>query len=448
MKSNLPKNEIFMLKQNVKKYLLTLILLPLITATLFSQTGLKNIIVEKIRVTEEAVESDDSLSPDAIAYRVFVEMAPDWEMQMVNPNPVGHGLTIETTTKFYNNADVGGTFASEILDGFIVDFPSLAFDSYITIDGATKNKVGILVKEDTLDGNQDGYFTKSYLPTGSIGDDFSIPFGNENYSGSFTSNTGIYNVLGGIKGSTAANRVLIGQFTTDGVFSFKLGVQLRYQIYPQTDPPTPAIVEVFTWDLTNLIVEEYYSPKMTYTSGPKVSISVQNPQNGSSVKLNDSVSIEANTTGMVDLVEFYINDEKVGEDTTSPFIIKWKAEMAGQATIYAVATDKDEMQTISASNIITVSTVGVNDYFNEKSIAVYPNPVNNALNLRFISNETDNYLITVLDLSGKVLITENKATSEGNSKIILDVSSLNSGLYFIRMVDKNGFEYFEHFIKQ
>jgi hypothetical protein len=109
--------------------------------------------------------------------------------------------------------------------------------------------MGVLKTEDTdgTIGNNDGLIanvtTAMGLPvTGTDGVDGMMPGTpiNPNILGisseldlfdqtpgsDFVTNNGTIAALGGVTGVTASNMVLIGQFTTDGIFSFKLNLQL------------------------------------------------------------------------------------------------------------------------------------------------------------------------------------------------------------------------------
>jgi len=446
MKKNTLFNKFTLVLASIKRPAICLFLITLGTSA-YSQNGLEKIIVEKIRVTPEAVESDDSLSENAISYRVFVDMAPEYEMQLVNPSPY-HELIFETTTKFYNNADFGGTNSGEIIDAFITDAPALAFDSYITINGATKNKVGLLMKEDTTDGKQDGLFTKSYLPLITIGDDFSIPFGTDNYAGKFSTNEGIYNVLGGEKGPSASNRVLIGQFTTDGIFSFELNIQIRTFDTNKVLNRIDAIVETY-FAKNPLNEQEYLFPDLIYTSGPHVSINIANPVNNANVPLNDTVSIEVNTTGIISMVEFYADSIKIGEDTTAPYQINWAPKSVGSSEIFAIATDKDDMLTNSTAISVNISDeVGIINNENNVSFIIYPNPVKNHLTMKIngCSIHSD-YQLMITDLVGKALMSKNITVTDNYTEDI-DVSQLSHGVYIIKAMDSNGNETIKRFIKE
>ena len=71
------------------------------------------------------------------------------------------------------------------------------------------------------------------------------------------------------------------------------------------------------------------------------------------------------------------------------------------------------------------------DEFNTSDFELYPNPVHDILNLQF--NRTGSYNIIVIDLQGKTVL--NTLIEEAFTQI--DVSNLDSGVYFVKVMSKN-----------
>jgi len=90
---------------------------------------------------------------------------------------------------------------------------------------------------------------------------------------------------------------------------------------------------------------------------------------------------------------------------------------------------------------ITNFTSDMETYSNElKSLIIFPNPANSELTVE--SNEPKGVLI-ILNVDGKELIKQQIK----NSKTKIDISSLTSGIYFIKLQNGNSFEV-EKFVKQ
>lgn len=228
----------------------------LLGTCVFAQ-GLEDVFVETYYVSDanDATDTDGgSLAVGSVTYRIFVDMAPGYELQAVYGNS-NHTLRIETSTYFFNNLDRGETTGRLIPDSRI-DENTVALDSWIAMSGATTLRVGVLKSEDTngsLVGgvNNDGgsaaiaggllvnadplagiaLTTSDGLIAGvgptvtPVGIDLSM-FDNINDGPVFLTNSGAWSVLEGVQGPTATNRVLIAQITTNGEMSFELNIQL------------------------------------------------------------------------------------------------------------------------------------------------------------------------------------------------------------------------------
>ncbi len=75
----------------------------------------------------------------------------------------------------------------------------------------------------------------------------------------------------------------------------------------------------------------------------------------------------------------------------------------------------------------------------------YPNPANDVLHVRFTSTVSENVIVEIYDLSGRLVIRENKTVNDNN--IDLHVSSLKPGNYFYS-VYSNGNKYEHAFTKE
>ncbi|MBI1266282.1 MAG: hypothetical protein GC193_02500 [Cryomorphaceae bacterium] len=228
------------------KNLLTSIVLLLSTGVVFGQ-GLEDIIVETYYISDanDATDTDGGFLPEgSVSYRIYVDMAPGYEVQAVYGNS-NHTLRISTSTFFFNNEDRGATTGTGIaLNRF--DDNTVAADTYVTLGGPTATTLAVLKSEDTNGAvaNSDGFMQSTNplagipmsvqdgmipgsLPSAvvSVGLDLSM-FDNENSSVSLLSNGGAWSVLEGVVGPTPTNRVLLAQITTDGDLEFELNIQL------------------------------------------------------------------------------------------------------------------------------------------------------------------------------------------------------------------------------
>lgn len=235
----------------MKKSLL-IIASAILSISAFGQ-GLENIIVEKYYISDanDATVNDVGgvLPVGSVTYRVYVDMLPDYKMQAVFGIP-GHELRISTTTLFFNNIDRGATAPTFTKNQ--AKNNTVMLDSWISVGAACSGNFGVLKSEDdgvanntnndgVLQNNnsdagipltlQDGLLLGTPQPVTTLGIDAQLAiFDNTNdvSNGSvFSTSDGAWSALSGATGANpATNRVLIGQFTTDGVFSFELNIQL------------------------------------------------------------------------------------------------------------------------------------------------------------------------------------------------------------------------------
>lgn len=221
--------------------------------TSFAQ-GLEGIIVEKYYVSDEndtSVNDDGGVLPvGSKTYRVYVDMLPNYIFQAAY-GETGHELRIATTTRFFNNEDRGETFP-DFGENRLED-NTVMLDSWLSVGGACDdcigvlkmmddgentivNADGVLINADTCAGipltQQDGYIPGAPETVTTIGISSDIEIFNSSNDSPiptvFSTENGAWSSLTGSMGpDSMENIVLIGQFTTDGTFSFELNIQIR-----------------------------------------------------------------------------------------------------------------------------------------------------------------------------------------------------------------------------
>lgn len=225
--------------------------------------GLEGIIVESYYVADgnDAADTDGGidLATGARTYRVFVDMLDGYRLQTVG-GFLNHPLTFNTTTSFFYNEDRGEAWGAAIPSDRL-DQNTVAIDSWMTIGAASNTHWGVLRYEDP-DGsvvggvNNDGgsasiaggllvsaaseglplttadglYIDTEPAPgtPAALGETptiFNEPDGSTYSSQDF--GLGVLNAFGGVSSPLPGNKVLIGQFTTDGEFSFCLNLYVK-----------------------------------------------------------------------------------------------------------------------------------------------------------------------------------------------------------------------------
>ncbi|MFN3874931.1 MAG: T9SS type A sorting domain-containing protein [Flavobacteriales bacterium] len=220
--------------------------------------GLQDVIVEEFHTITTAdadaynnVHGGGStpLAAGMKVYRVYIDLEPNWRLASVfaiNESP----LAIRTTTTFWNDDNWGSQFPAQTRR---LDEGAL-FDSFITINtsgtsggaaGCGQNTTQFGVRR-SVDSNGDlttcGVYpsftgTDGHIPAAFPMDpittlgpiDFQALTSDPAPTGLFSFSSALWGYVGGISGVDPAgdNIVFVGQFTTDGVFSFEINVGLN-----------------------------------------------------------------------------------------------------------------------------------------------------------------------------------------------------------------------------
>jgi hypothetical protein len=267
-------------------------------------SGFEGIIVETYYVADSVDASDldgssaDELNEGAVTYRVFVDIKPGYKLLTVG-GFVNHPLTISTSTIMFNNDDRGEAWGTNIND-IHLDKNTVAIDSWLSMGAASDAHWGI-PKADDPDGTiltsndggstgtpllvnntaamgvpltvSDGLFAPSVPPlitsVGTAPDMFdaggSSSYSNDNFA---------WAILGGVEGPDTTNRILIGQFTTDGTLEFCLNLWL---LIPDTlvcnDPNCHDILEFYSTIVPSdtlgggfIVQNKFSNPTLCYNS--------------------------------------------------------------------------------------------------------------------------------------------------------------------------------------
>ncbi|MFM1745629.1 MAG: hypothetical protein RLZZ630_1566, partial [Bacteroidota bacterium] len=386
-----------------KKFISFFSLVLAAAAPAAAQNGLENIIVEKFYVSNaadatnantalgDAGYTSGTLPAGSITWRIYADLLPGWGVQSVY-GVAGHPLTFSTTTSFFNHPNgntTGGNFASN--SSSILGDGTTLLDSYLSCGAVAPGRFGVIKAEDnsaavptggganlvinpntvlanndpsaapaltTADGQYNTASNPALLALTLLGD-VASPAINLLTDGStvgstFNSTNSSWGVLGEQVGAfpSGTNRVLIGQFTTNGVFTYAFNIQIRnntnftVQNYVNTSPVGSEI----------LLASLAGTLNQPQNAAPTVSITA--PFAGATFTVGNTVNITANAAdsdGSVAQVEFFVNGTSVGVDNASPYSANWSAT-AGSQSLTAVATDNNGATTTSSAVSITVGT--------------------------------------------------------------------------------------------
>jgi hypothetical protein len=320
----------------MKKITLTLGLFLMLN-NLNAQKGLERVIVERYYIADEKDSIDASnngaVSPlrvGAITYRVFADLAPGYKfIQMYGDE--NHDFKVNTTTSFYNDPNFGAVFPQGISVNNTKKNTTL-IDSWFSVGGTATGKMGIPKSQDTdgsignnlglLANDAGGEFGAPI--TGALGKDGMMP-GNpvtpnvlgltteldifdQTDGNSFKTNNGTIVALGGVQGINDSNVVLLGQFTTNGEFSFELNLQLG--------TPTSGGSELYV--AKNAIKDEILFPELIYTS----KVDEDTTTNTASLSALSSKSPIVTITPNPTQSKFNLKIENIQAATNNSFVIQ------------------------------------------------------------------------------------------------------------------------------
>lgn len=263
----------------MKKKSLLLFLSMMVASTFsYGQNGLQQIIIEKYYVSNaaDAANADGTLSgagyatgtlpSGSVTWRIYADLEPGWGVQGAYGES-GHPMVLTTSTSFFNHPNgnsTGGYLASN--NALFLGDGTTLLDSYLSCGGVAPGRFGVLKSEDNsaavpaggganvvfspagilanvdasagLDINiADGHYNTNLVPTllalTFIGDAASsavnIFTDGSTVGGTFNTTNAYFGVLGHQQGAFPAgtNRVLLGQFTTKGILTYALNLQIR-----------------------------------------------------------------------------------------------------------------------------------------------------------------------------------------------------------------------------
>lgn len=123
------------------------------------------------------------------------------------------------------------------------------------------------------------------------------------------------------------------------------------------------------------------------------------------------------------------NDLVIGTAGSSEISTSFYFDMTDQTWYYTSSTPMVRMNFDPA--------VGVNEVANNNGLKVYPNPANASTTVAVEVANASEVAITIADLAGKVVYTNNLGTVKGTQKVNVNTEALNSGVYMVN-VSVNG----------
>lgn len=419
--------------------------------------GFEGIIVETYYVADadDAADTDGGpgLVEGAKTYRVYADMRPGYKLVSVSGIP-NHPLTIATTTSFFNNDDRGEAWGRDIPAQHL-NKNTVAIDSWLSFGPASTQHWGVLKSEDpngSIVGgpnNQSGLLANDApamgapltisdgllslgTPPGTIAfvgtaPDCFEPGGSSSYS----NDNFAWAILGGVPGPTESNRVLIGQFTTDGDFSFCLNVALRI---PDSlvcgDPNCHTLLQFYSEVLVSDTLGQGYGGQNIF-SHPTLCFNSANQQ-------VDCLGVPNGTA--LPGTPCDDGNPDTSNDQYSPGCTCWGQDCAG---IYGGAalpgTPCDDGDPATANDTwqpgcICEGSTGIHDGAVTR-VRISPNPTRGPLRID-IDGTAATWQWELRDLAGRRVMGQGSGAQAGRS-YVLDLSGLSAGSYLL-VVEADG----------
>jgi uncharacterized protein YjdB len=129
--------------------------------------------------------------------------------------------------------------------------------------------------------------------------------------------------------------------------------------------------------------------------------------------------------------------------------VTWNSNFPGIATVSSTGlvapvavgncvitvTTQDGSHTATC-NVTVTNTDGVSEVPEKEVVNIYPNPTSNIVNIEVINSFTNDFVIQIIDILGEEVNVPYSVLS--NSICAYDFSQKNSGIYFVRLINKKG----------
>ena len=181
-----------------------------------------------------------------------------------------------------------------------------------------------------------------------------------------------------------------------------------------------------------------------------VTVTNSNPCNGTGASSSVTVTVLTAPTSSFTYSVPVVNQYQFTNTSTGGTIYNWDFGDATQSTaqnpahVYFTSNTYTVTLTVTGANgCSTTSTqvinvgVGVQEQGLVNAMTLYPNPANDNMNLELNMNDNSDIQVIAYDMSGKILVNENKTVASGKTTLAYDVTNWSNGIYFIRVTSGN-----------
>ena len=426
-------------------------------------SGFEGLIVERYYVADanDAADTDggEGLTPGAVTYRVFADLKQGYQLISVG-GFTNHPLTISSSTSFFNNDDRGESWGRDIPAQHL-NKNTVAIDTWLTAGAASTLHWGVPKADDT-DGSvvggvnnnggsgsvpggllvnstpemgaaltvADGLLLAG-TPPGIVFVGTAPDFLESGGGNSYSNDNFAWGVLGNIASPDTANRILLGQFTTDGELDlcFNLWVRIPDSLVC-ADPNCHQIMEFYSEIV----------PADTLGGG----FSTENKFSHPTLCFNSSTAV-VDCNGVPGGTALPGSPCDDGNDDTTNDVLLANCTCAGEDCLGVLGGsalpgqpcddgDPDTAEDIWQTGCICAGTVGIAERDPEGlPFTVHPNPTNDLLWIDLRNVVEARAVLNLFDALGKSVLTLDLGSVGGNT-IPVDMSTVQPGSYVLQLV--------------
>jgi len=131
---------------------------------------------------------------------------------------------------------------------------------------------------------------------------------------------------------------------------------------------------------------------------------------------------------------------------TSQITVYWTNP--GQGQVNVTESTPEDCTGVATEVLVTIDNCTGIDINAVGTVSVYPNPVNNELNISLVLNETTEANISIMNAFGQVVYSERLAVSNTQTNLVVNTSNLASGYYLIQVETAGSAVLQQKFVKQ
>ncbi|MDZ4759075.1 MAG: T9SS type A sorting domain-containing protein [Bacteroidota bacterium] len=92
----------------------------------------------------------------------------------------------------------------------------------------------------------------------------------------------------------------------------------------------------------------------------------------------------------------------------------------------------------SFSDPLDFKNTSISDLSGIQSLGIFPNPANNTITLEFASTTKQTVQLYIIDINGKVVMTQNINAANAKNNINIDLTNFAKGIYLVKLQTNNG----------